>query len=101
MNLDPTRLLRTFRLSIDDVPLDAARDWLVVLVLFLVLFLVSVAWNIVLFNRVVDGGVIGGKAPTTEVGTLDSLDSLRTLLEERHAKETQYRTTPSFVDPSL
>jgi hypothetical protein len=64
--------------------------------------LVSVAWNLWLFNQVQSGAVLGeAPTPTSSVFNQSTLDALSKVFTDRAAEAARYRDgTYRFVDPS-
>lgn len=76
------------------------RDWLLVLVVTLLLLIGSGVFNAWLFSKVVRGEFLGDAVEAPVAATLDTLEEVEEVLEERRAKEMQYRTEASFIDPA-
>lgn len=79
--------------------LRPVRDWLVLLVGFVLLLLASVVWNLWLFNKVTKGEKIGDVAVSQPVDI--KLDQVKRLFETRAAERMRYMSEYRFVDPSL
>jgi hypothetical protein len=75
------------------------RDWLVMLTIFALFLLISLAWNLWLFSQVTSGNKIGTQSsqPAVEI----KLDQVKTLFDSRAAEQTRYIQEYKFVDPSL
>lgn len=78
------------------------RDWYLLLAVVFVLALLSVAWNVVIFFRAVDGEIIGtGEVREKEVFDEEAVDRVEAAFTARAEEEARYRGTYQFVDPSL
>jgi len=82
--------------------LNPARDWLVLLTLWLILFAGVVGWNAWAFDTVAGGGTIGAAASSTPpIFNQSSLDSIRVIFDTRVNEELKYTTgVYHFADPS-
>lgn len=82
--------------------IDAARDWMTLLSLALIIFAAIIAWNAWAFNTVAEGGIIGKAATSTPpVFSQTSLDAIHTVFSNRSAEELKYQTGAyGFADPS-
>ena len=82
---------------------DPVRDWLVLLTLATITLVGIIVWNVWAFDTVAGGGTIGNttvKAP--EIFSQSSLQTIRTIFENRAAEEAKYETgVYTFTDPSL
>ncbi|MDD3531204.1 MAG: hypothetical protein PHV99_01250 [Candidatus Pacebacteria bacterium] len=85
-----------------DTPADPVRDWLVLLSLSAIALVSIIVWNAWAFDTVSGGGAIGSttvKAP--EVFNQSSLNTIRTIFENRAAEEAKYESGMyTFIDPS-
>ncbi|KND50131.1 MAG: hypothetical protein AB203_04065 [Parcubacteria bacterium C7867-008] len=79
--------------------LNPSRDWFILVTIFVVLLLASLAWNVWLFDRVTKGDAIGNASAPAPLNPA-SIDSVQALFEARAIKETDYKNT-HFVDPSV
>jgi hypothetical protein len=82
--------------------LSPGRDWTALLLIVLAVLLISVGWNLWLFNRAVNGDVIGDQfvqpTATIDQSTLEKVEDIFIL---RAREAASYRNgTYSFVDPS-
>ena len=78
------------------------RDWLVLLGSAVVLFLLSVVWNVFLFSQIENGKPIGAvptKPSTPDVGA--SVTDVQQIFQQRATEENHYQSDYHFVDPSL
>jgi Trk-type K+ transport system membrane component len=82
--------------------LDPERDWIVLLLVATMLFLGILAWNVVLFDTVANGGVIGKPVPTASPAfSQSSLDAIHAVFANRAAEEAKYLgDTYHYADPS-
>ncbi len=78
------------------------RDWLTLLTLAALAFIVMLVWNLWAFSTVAGGGTFGGAAPAVpQVFSQQSLDTIHTIFSERNAEELKYATgVYRFADPS-
>jgi hypothetical protein len=76
------------------------RDWLILLTISLIVFVGSAVWNAWLFNKVIRGEFLGDAPEVAPLQTLDTLETVKDVLEERRVKELFYRVGSSFVDPA-
>ncbi len=76
------------------------RDWFVLLSIFFICLLCSLAWNIWLFSKVTNGQAIGNATSTPPVQTTN-LDSVKALFNARAAERANYQSQYRFVDPSV
>ncbi len=81
---------------------NPVRDWGVILTFGAISFSIILVWNAWAFNTVVNGGVIGSSATsTTSDFNRKSLDSIRTILDNRATEDNKYKTDVyHFIDPS-
>lgn len=81
---------------------DPVRDWLVLLTVATIALAGIIVWNVWAFDTVAAGGTIGSPAPEAPaVLNNSSLDTIRTIFENRAAEEAKYRTgTYRYADPS-
>ncbi len=79
--------------------LRPVRDWLVLLIVFVLLLLASVGWNLWLFNKVTKGEKIGDVTASQPV--VIKLDQVKRLFENRAAERARYTGEYRFVDPSI
>lgn len=82
---------------------DPARDWLVLIILSTILLAGIIVWNVWAFDTVASGGSIGGdsSAGGSSAYDLSSLDSIRTLFEDRATEAAKYETgVYRYADPS-
>jgi hypothetical protein len=79
--------------------LRPVRDWFVLLIIFVLFLLVSLAWNLWLFSQVTQGQQIGTASSTPD--TQIPLDSVTTLFDSRAQERAHYQHDYRFVDPSL
>ncbi len=82
--------------------IDPVRDWFVLLTVFVLALASIIVWNVWTFDRVASGGVIGRvELPTSAVFNQTSLDTVRTIFENRASEEAKYRTgVYQYTDPS-
>jgi hypothetical protein len=82
--------------------IDPERDWIVLLIIAIISFLLITSWNIVTFNTVASGGVIGKPAATTTpVFSQASLDAIHAVFSNRAIEEAKYTGEGyHYVDPS-
>ncbi|MFA6414710.1 MAG: hypothetical protein WC217_03825 [Candidatus Paceibacterota bacterium] len=94
-----TALIRRLRTGTSQ---DPVRDWLVVSIFSAIVFTGIVVWNIWAFDTVANGGVIGAPVPETKsVFDQSSLDTIRTIFENRAVEEAKYMTgVYRYADPS-
>lgn len=79
--------------------LRPARDWLVLLAIFMAALAISVAYNLWLFSQVTRGQKVGD-APVT-ASTQIPLDQVKGLFDARASERERYASEYRFVDPSL
>lgn len=79
--------------------LRPGRDWLVLLVFFIIALAISVAYNLWTFSQVTNGQKIGN-APVTTPAQI-KLDQVQNLFDARAAERAHYKSDYRFVDPSL
>ena len=81
---------------------DPARDWLLLLSLWLFAFICLIVWNIWAFDTIANGGTIGANATSSPSAfNRSSIDAIHAVFETRASEETKYRTgTYRFADPS-
>ena len=79
--------------------LRPTRDWLMLLIIFAVLLLASLGWNVWLFSQATKGNIVGAtpEAPQAQI----ELEEIKTLFAERSAQQARYIQEYRFVDPSL
>jgi hypothetical protein len=82
--------------------LDPERDWIILLLIATVLFIGILAWNVVLFDTVATGGVIGKPLPSASpVFSRTSLDAIHAVFVNRAAEEAKYVGEGyHYADPS-
>lgn len=78
----------------------AHRDWFLLLLAALIVLLGSGAFNAWLFTKVVRGEFLGEVPEEISAPALDTLETVKEVLEERRAKALFYRSEASFVDPA-
>lgn len=82
---------------------DPVRDWLVLIIFSTILLAGIIVWNVWAFDTVAGGGSIGGDstADGSSVYDISSLDSIRTLFEDRATEAAKYETgVYRYADPS-
>lgn len=79
--------------------LRPARDWLVLLAIFMLALAISVTYNLLTFSHVTRGQLIGNSNVTTP--TQIKLDQVKNLFDQRAAERGRYTSEYRFVDPSL
>jgi hypothetical protein len=79
--------------------LQPSRDWLVLLILWLVLFVVSIGYNVWLFARVTNGEPLEPGTEVREPRQLN-LDATNQVFDAREAERARYLETYQFADPS-
>ncbi len=77
------------------------RDWMTLVLLCVLAFLVSLAWNTWFFYKITnqestDTGQMSITAPAAEL-----MVQVREIFSERAKEEMRYRTEYRFVDPSI
>lgn len=101
--MNPLRSISSLmRRARTDAPADPVRDWLVLLSLSAIALVSIIVWNAWAFDTVSGGGAIGS-APTKapEVFSPASLNTIRTVFENRAAEEAKYESgIHTFTDPS-
>lgn len=82
---------------------DPERDWIVLLILSFITFLLVVVWNVWAFDTVAGGGVIGSSvAGRPAIFSQASLDVIHTIFDNRAAEEAKYVSgVYRYADPSL
>jgi len=83
--------------------LDPERDWIVLIIISTIAFIIIVVWNAWAFDTVAGGGVIGSTAANTPpVFNQTSLDTIHTIFADRAAEEEKYVSDVyHYIDPSL
>lgn len=101
MTLPPfiTKVLARFRKTGPVAP-NPARDWHIMIALFVVLIVVSIGWNVWFFLAVVSQEPTVGTAVSTEPQAADSVTKARELFDKRTTEADHYRTDYRFNDPS-
>lgn len=82
--------------------LRPARDWWIIIIIGSLLILASVVWNVVLFQRVSEGEMLG-KEGTQSKTILDKneVEAIIQAFTDRAAEATKYNNgTYRFIDPS-
>ena len=82
--------------------IDPVRDWLILLTLSILAFISIVVWNMLAFDIVARGGVIGTAVTSTEpVFNSSSLDVIHSVFSRRATEEAKYVTgVYRYADPS-
>ena len=75
------------------------RDWLVLLGTWLLLFLVSIGYNVWLFSRVTNGESLDPNATSFEAKPVD-VSSMTATFNARAAEQERYLSEYRFVDPA-
>lgn len=75
------------------------RDWLVLLGTWLLLFLISVGYNVWLFSRVTKGESLDPNAASFEARPVD-VSSMTATFDTRVAEQERYLGEYRFVDPA-
>jgi hypothetical protein len=76
------------------------RDWLFIMGMGAILFIVSASWSYWIFHRVSAGESLetqAGGAPTINAATLESV---KAIFDTRSAERAHYQNDYRFVDPS-
>lgn len=83
--------------------LDPERDWIILLILSIITFIIIVVWNAWAFDTVASGGVIGSTTTVTPpVFSQTSLDAIHTIFANRATEEVKYVSDVyHYIDPSL
>lgn len=76
------------------------RDWIALLSILGVAFLISVAWNAVFFLHLMDDSGSPGDVSLAPAHEPEALAEVRRRAEDRALAEARYRTEYRFVDPS-
>lgn len=81
---------------------DTERNWIGMLTIAVIAFVVIVVWNIWTFETAANGGVIGTATTSPAVSfNSSSLDAIGVIFLNRSAEETKYRTgVYRYTDPS-
>jgi hypothetical protein len=80
-------------------PLRPTRDWLVMLMVSAAFIVVSIGWNLWMFNKVTRGDSLGTEtAAPVEEGV--RVDRVNAIFEKRATEEARYLSEYHFVDPS-
>lgn len=79
--------------------LNPSRDWLMLLALFAVLFVGSVAWNITFLLQTLSKDITSYSQTTTSITDADAVETAKQLLEERSRSRDTVKSEPSVVDP--
>ncbi len=78
------------------------RDWLVLASIALILFILSIGWNVWLFSQLENGKSLSSSGPTAPVpSAANSVNAVQSLFQKRATEENNYQTIYHFVDPSL
>jgi len=80
--------------------IHSARDWIIVVALFLVGIFVSVIWSTVFFLDVVNREAAASSIAETPLDT-EKLTEVRNAFEGRVEEADRYRSEYRFIDPSL
>lgn len=82
--------------------LDPERDWIVLLLIATLVFIGILAWNVILFDTVAQGGVIGKPVPiSSPVFNQSSLDAIHGVFIDRANEEAKYTGEGyRYADPS-
>ncbi len=82
--------------------IDPERDWYMLASLSVIAVAGIIVWNVATFDTVANGGVIGAPpAQTIPLFNPASLDTIKTIFDNRAAEEQKYRDgTYRFADPS-
>jgi hypothetical protein len=75
------------------------RDWLVLLALAAVLFLISIAANVFIYSEVTDESAVSSSGAAGGVNT-NAIDAAEQLFAKRAAEKARYESQYEFVDPS-
>jgi hypothetical protein len=76
------------------------RDWLVIIILAIVLFVLSIAWNTILFLRLTRGEFSSTPASAPDTTLTDSIEKTTTIFKNRAMESERYKNEYHFVDPS-
>lgn len=77
-----------------------ARDWLIVVALFLIGIFVSVVWSTVFFLDVLNREAAASSIAETPLDTKNLME-VRGVFETRSEEALRYRSEYRFIDPSL
>lgn len=78
---------------------DPARDWALLVALFLALFLAAVAWSAWFFLATIEEPAVA--APPAEGSGDTGIGAVRAAAEARSLEEERYRAEYRFIDPSI
>jgi hypothetical protein len=76
------------------------RDWLLIIGVGGIIFLVSVTWNYWLFHKVSAGESLQAGTAAAPVIDTATLESVRAIFDRRAAERAHYENDYRFVDPS-
>lgn len=79
--------------------LNASRDWLVLLAVFAVLFVGSIAWNVTFLFETLSRDITSYSQTTTTTTEEDVVETAKRLLEERGRGGGVSEEKTSVVDP--
>ena len=84
------------------LPQDPVRDWLVVLTLAVLVFIVMVVWHLWTFSIIASGGTLGkGAVTTSPIFDRSSLDTIHRVFSARDEEHDKYVTgVYRYADPS-
>ena len=84
-------------------PLDPERDWIMLLIASMIVFVGVIVWNVWAFDTVVNGGTIGSSvASSSPTFNQPSLDAIHSVFESRATEEAKYTSNEyRYSDPSL
>jgi hypothetical protein len=102
MTLPPiiTKYLRALPSLKGDGRPRPSRDWLILVGLFLVLFVVSVVWNVWFFSSALTGESAAVSENASETTDLSPVERAKETFRTRAEEEGRYRSEYRFVDPS-
>ena len=94
-----TQAFKRFRRG---VPLDPARDWIIMITFAVIVLIGTIVWDAWAFDTVARGGVIGTQATSSPVMfNRSAFDSIQAVFASRAAEEAKYVTgTYRMTDPS-
>jgi uncharacterized iron-regulated membrane protein len=78
-----------------------ARDWFVLLTVFIFLLLVGIAWNVFLFTQFANEVTTNAAtAAPAQLNASSSIVKVQTIFQQRATEENNYQQNYHFVDPS-
>lgn len=78
------------------------RDWLILSGIAIVLFILSIGWNVWMFAQLENGMSLSSSTRSAPMpSAANSVNAVQSLFQKRATEENHYQTDYRFVDPSL